>query len=174
VTISFVVAVAENGVIGRNNALPWRLPGDLKHFKEVTLGRPVLMGRKTWDSIGRPLPGRHNIVVSRRAGLGIEGCTVVTTVDQALELTHNDAEIMVIGGAEIFNLLLPNAARVYLTRVHANVAGDVYLPELGDSWVERSREYHKADERHEYAYSFVLLERDAPAIGVRRSEFGDR
>jgi dihydrofolate reductase len=159
VKISFVVAVAENGVIGRDNGLPWRLPGDLKRFKEVTMGKPVLMGRKTWDSIGRPLPGRHNIVVSRQSGLALQGCTVVATVDQALDLTRDQTELMVIGGADIFKLLLPRADRVYLTRVHAHVKGDVYLPELSDDWVERSREYHAADERNEYAYSFVLLER---------------
>jgi dihydrofolate reductase len=157
--ISFVVAVAENGVIGRDNGLPWRLPADLKHFKEVTMGKPVLMGRKTRDSIGRPLPGRHNVVVSRQSGLAIAGCTVVATVDRALDLIRENSELMVIGGAEIFNLLLPRADSVYLTRVHAHVKGDVFLPELGDNWVERSREYHAADERNEYAYSFVLLER---------------
>jgi dihydrofolate reductase len=159
VTISFVVAVAENGVIGRDNALPWHLPGDLKHFKEVTLGKPVLMGRKTWDSIGRPLPGRHNIIVSRQPNLTIEGCTVVATLDQGLDLTRALSETMVIGGAEIFRLLLPRADRIYLTRVHAHVPGDIYLPDLGSGWMERSREYHARDERNEHAYSFVLLER---------------
>lgn len=159
-TISFVVAAAENGVIGRNNALPWRLPADLKQFKEITLGKPVLMGRKTWDSIGRPLPGRHNIVVSRTPGLTIEGCTVVATIDEALHLTHDVPELMVIGGAEIFKLLLPRAERVYLTRVHAAVPGDVYLPDLGQGWIERSRKDHQADERNEFACSFVVLERE--------------
>jgi dihydrofolate reductase len=159
VTISFVVAAAENGVIGRDNGLPWRLPGDLQHFKAVTLGKPVLMGRKTWDSIGRPLPGRHNIVVSRRPDLSIQGCTVVDTIERAVELTRTEPELMVIGGAEIFKLLLPRAERLYLTRVHANVPGDVYLPDLGQGWIERSREYHAADEKNEFAYSFVLLER---------------
>lgn len=158
-TISFVVAAAENGVIGRDNGLPWRLPGDLQHFKAVTLGKPVLMGRKTWDSIGRPLPGRHNIVVSRRPDLSIQGCTVVDTIERAVELTRTEPELMVIGGAEIFKLLLPRAERLYLTRVHANVPGDVYLPDLGQGWIERSREYHAADEKNEFAYSFVLLER---------------
>ena len=158
-TISFVVAVAENGVIGRDNGLPWRLPADLQHFKRVTLGKPVLMGRKTWDSIGRPLPGRHNIVISRQPHLAIEGCTVVATVDQALDLTREQAEVMVIGGAEIFKQLLPRSERLYLTRVHAHVPGDVHLPDLGADWIERSREYHAADERNEYAYSFLILER---------------
>jgi len=164
VTISFVVAVAENGVIGRDNGLPWRLPADLQQFKRVTLGKPVLMGRKTWDSIGRPLQGRHNIVITRRPDLVIEGCTVVATVDQALDLTREQTEIMVIGGAEIFKQLLPRAERIYLTRVHAHVPGDVYLPDLGADWIERSHEYHAADERNEHAYSFVLLERAVSSL----------
>jgi len=158
--IALVVATAENGVIGNKNALLWRLPDDLKHFKAVTLGKPVIMGRKTYDSIGRPLPGRLNIVISRQAGLRIEGCTVVASLDAAFAAAGNVAEIAVIGGGEIYRQALPRATVIYLTKVHASFDGDASFPALAqDDWLETTREPHAADERHAYAFTFLILQR---------------
>jgi dihydrofolate reductase len=164
--IALIAAVAENGVVGRDNQLPWHLPGDLPYFKRVTLGKPVVMGRKTWDSIGRPLPGRANIVVSRQAGLQLEGATVVADIESALALAADIAagegaqELMVIGGAEIYALALPLAQRLYLTEVHAEVAGDAWFPPWNRAdWQERSREYHSAAATNPYDFSFVVYER---------------
>lgn len=160
--LSLLVAVAENGVIGRQNDLPWRLPDDLKRFKALSLGKPVIMGRRTYESIGRPLPQRANIVVSRQPGLAIEGCIVVGSLDEALAAAREAPEILVIGGAEIFREALPRANRIYLTRVHADVEGDVHFPALApDQWRELDVEHHPADERHAHAFSFILLERVA-------------
>jgi dihydrofolate reductase len=158
--ISIIVAMDENGVIGLNNRLPWRLTADLKHFREVTMGKPVVMGRKTFESIGKPLPGRHNIIVSRQADLTHAGCTVVNSLEQAIEAASGAAEVMIIGGAEIYRETLPRANRIYLTRVHTAVTGDTHFPEIDyDGWRETSIEEHAADERNEYPFSFVVLER---------------
>ncbi len=165
-TLCLVVAAAENGVIGRNNQLPWYLPEDLKHFKRVTLGKPVIMGRKTWESIGRPLPGRTNIVITRQPDYLAEGARVVDSLEAALELAEGVAlidgadEVMVIGGADIYRLALPRADRVYLTEVHAEVEGDAFFPDWDRShWREVSRERQPARDESEYAYSFVTYER---------------
>lgn len=161
--IAIIVAVAENGVIGADNGLPWRLPDDLKRFKALSLGKPVVMGRRTFDSIGRPLPGRTNIVVSRQPGLAIDGVTVAGSLDQALAAAGAAPEIVVIGGAEIFRQALPHTATIHLTRVHARVDGDVFFPELDAAkWREVAVEHHAADERHLYAFSFVTLQRIGP------------
>ncbi len=161
--LSLIVAVAENGVIGQQNALPWRLPEDLKHFKALTLGKPVIMGRKTFDSIGKPLPGRTNIVITRQSGLAIPGCVVVPSLPAALTAAGDAAggasEAMVIGGAEIYAQALPQAQRIYLTRVHADVTGDAFFPVLDKQWQEVQSEEYVADERHAHAFSFVTLER---------------
>lgn len=158
--VTFVVAVADNGVMGAGNRLPWRLPADLKWFKELTLGRPIVMGRKTYDSIGRPLPGRHNIVVSRSPALRIEGCTVVSSVEAALAAAGDVPEIAVIGGAEIYRLLLPRVDTIYLTRVHADISGDTFFPELDPTeWQETLVSHHPADERHAHSFSFIELNR---------------
>lgn len=158
--ISIIVAADENGVIGRGNQLPWRLSADMKHFRELTMGKPVVMGRKTHESIGKPLPGRHNIVITRTAGLVIEGCTVVTSLDEAIDAAGDVDEIMIIGGAEIYRESLGLANRIYLTRVHSAVEGDAHFPEIDyDEWVETSIESHAPDERNEYPYSFEVLER---------------
>lgn len=158
--VSLVVAAAENDVIGRNNALPWHLPADLKYFKTITMAKPIVMGRKTWESIGRPLPGRHNVVITRQP-LAIPGCTVVHSLEEALQATADAAEVMVIGGAVIFASALPMARRVYLTRVHAMVDGDTFLPALDPAqWREVSRQDCSADEKNAYAYSFLVLERN--------------
>jgi dihydrofolate reductase len=164
---SIIVAVAENGVIGSGNRLPWRLPDDLKRFKALSLGKPIVMGRKTFDSIGRPLPGRLNIVISRQPGLEIPGCRVVTSIEQAVsvavEADPATAELVIVGGAEIYRQVLPQVQVIHLTRVHANVDGDVVFPELREQeWREIAREYHPADERHAYAFTFSTLERVVP------------
>ena len=158
--VSIVVAAADNDVIGSANRLPWRLPDDLKRFKALTLGKPVVMGRRTWDSIGRPLPGRTNIVVSRQPGLQIEGCTVVASLHEAFAASAAAPEVMVIGGAEIYRQALASTTTIHLTRVHASVAGDVHFPGLAaGEWVQTDLQFHPADERHEYSFSFVTLQR---------------
>jgi dihydrofolate reductase len=160
--VSIIVATDEQGGIGRDGELPWRLPEDLKRFKALTLGKPVVMGRKTWDSIGKPLPGRQNIVVTRQPGLLIPGATVVDSLQAAFAAAGEAAEICVIGGAEIYRLALPYASLVHLTRVHATVKADTQFPPLdGALWEEVAREDRPADDRHPYAYSFVELRRRA-------------
>ncbi|HWK75414.1 MAG TPA: dihydrofolate reductase [Povalibacter sp.] len=159
-TLSIVVAVAENGVIGHGNALPWRLPDDLRRFKELTLGKPIVMGRKTHDSIGRALPGRTNIVVSRQAGLSVPGCLVVGSVAQALAAAGDVPEVVLIGGAELYRAALPAVDTIHLTRVHAAVPGDTFFPALDPAqWRETTVGTHPADERHAYAFSYLTLER---------------
>lgn len=161
--LSIIVAVADNGVIGSGNQLPWRLPDDLKRFKALSLGKPIVMGRKTFDSIGRPLPGRLNIVVSRRSGLAIPGCQVVTSIDDALAAAQPAPEVVIVGGADIYRQILPRVRTIHLTRVHANVEGDVLFPELHQhEWREVVKEYHPADERHAHAFTFSTLERISP------------
>lgn len=162
--LSFVVARADNGVIGRDNALPWHLPADLRHFKRLTVGKPVVMGRRTFDSIGKPLPGRHNIVLTRQAGWRAEGVTVVANLAEAIAaagLNPNARadEVMIIGGATVYADALPSATRVYLTEVHAAPDGDTILPPFDPRrWHETAREDFAA-EGAVPGYSFVTLER---------------
>jgi dihydrofolate reductase len=161
--LSIIVAVADNGVIGSGNQLPWRLPDDLKRFKALSLGKPIVMGRKTFDSIGRPLPGRLNIVISRQPGLEIPGCTVVTSIDEAIRAARPAPEIVIVGGADIYRQVLPQVQVIHLTRVHANIDGDVVFPQLQEQeWREVAKEYHPADERHAHAFTFSTLERVVP------------
>jgi dihydrofolate reductase len=164
--LAVIVAAAENGVIGRNNALPWHLSEDLKYFKRVTMGKPIVMGRKTFESIGRPLPGRTNIVITRNARFHAEGVKVVASLTEALALAADIAvidgarELVVIGGAEIYREAIPGADRLYLTEVHAQVEGDAYLPEIDwRQWQEVSRERHGASGPNPYDYSFVVYHR---------------
>ena len=155
--------MADNGVIGSGNQLPWRLPDDLKRFKALSLGKPIVMGRKTYDSIGRPLPGRLNVVISRQPALEIPGCTVVTSIDEAIVAARPAPEIVIVGGADIYRQVLPQVQVIHLTRVHANVAGDVLFPELQEhEWRQVAKEYHPADERHAHAFTFSTLERISP------------
>ena len=157
--ISLIVAVAENGVIGRNGDLPWRIPADLKFFKETTMGKPIVMGRKTWQSIGRPLPGRDNIVVTRDKDFSAPGATVVVGLEAAITAAGDASEVMIIGGAQIYAEALSRAARVYLTEVHASPAGDIHLPAFAArDWREVAREDHEA-EGDLPGFSFVTLER---------------
>jgi dihydrofolate reductase len=158
--ISLLVAASENGVIGRDKGMPWHLPDDLKHFKALTLGKPVLMGRKTFDSIGRPLPGRTNLVLTRSREWSVPGVTVVADLAGAIRAAGSAPELVVAGGAQIYALALARATRIYLTRIHAVIEGDTRLPDIdSDRWRETARELHPADERHPYAMSFVTLER---------------
>ena len=166
VRIAVIVAAAENGVIGSANGLPWHLPEDLRYFRRMTMGKPIVMGRRTFESIGRPLPGRTNIVISRNPAYAAAGVKVVESLDQALCLARERAreeevpEVVVIGGAQIYRQALPCADRVYLTEVHASVAGDVLLPTVDwHEWREVSRESHRAGEENPYDYSFVVYER---------------
>ena len=152
------------GVIGRDSGLPWHLPADLQHFKQTTMGKPILMGRKTHESIGRPLPGRTNIVITRDSGYRAEGCRVVNSIAAALEVAGEQDEIMVIGGAEFYRQVLPQADTIYLTRIHAAFDGDTRFPELiAAEWREVERSDHAADTKNPHDYSFIRLERVRPA-----------
>ena len=158
--VSLLVAAAENGVIGRDNTLPWHLSDDLRRFKALTLGKPMLMGRKTFESIGKPLPGRTSLVLSRARDWARPGATVVRSLEEALERAGAVPELVVIGGAEVYRLALPHAQRIYLTRVHAEIPGDTVLPPLdATAWRETEREFHAADARHAHAFTFIVLER---------------
>jgi dihydrofolate reductase len=158
--VSILVATDERGAIGRDGGLPWHLPEDLKRFKALTMGKPIVMGRKTWESIGRPLPGRHNIVITRQPGYLATGATVVDSLDAAISVAGDTAEVCVIGGAEVYRLALPRAGLIHLTRIHARVPADTYFPELDAAqWREVDREDRPADEKHAYAYSFLELRR---------------
>jgi dihydrofolate reductase len=158
--VTLIVAVADTGVIGRDNSLPWHLPEDLKRFKRLTMGKPIVMGRKTYESIGKPLPGRSNIVLTRDANYRRDGVIVVQDVDAAMRAAGEAPEIMVIGGADLFRLFLPRAGRVHLTRVHGDIPGDVMWPELDKrEWSAVERETHAADERHAWPMTFEVWEK---------------
>lgn len=162
--ISIVVAIASNGVIGREGGLPWRLPADLAHFKAITMGKPIVMGRLTHESIGRPLPGRENIVVSRSPAYQAQGCRVVQSLNEVRDTEKNATELMIIGGARLYAESLSMATRLYLTEVHAEPEGDVYFPDFDrQQWQELDRKYNRADRDNEYDYSFVTLSRNAQA-----------
>lgn len=152
--------MARNRVIGRDNRLPWRLPADLAYFKRVTMGHPVIMGRRTWESIGRALPGRQNIVVSRNRDYSAPGATVVGSLDDAWRAAGEVEEACVIGGTSLFAEALPHADRIHLTEVEAEVEGDTYFPPFDRSqWVEREVARQARDERHEHPFRIVVLER---------------
>ncbi|MFZ9052997.1 MAG: type 3 dihydrofolate reductase [Woeseiaceae bacterium] len=158
--VSLVVAASTDSLIGRTGGLPWRLSADLKRFKAITIGKPILMGRLTYESIGRPLPGRQNIVISTQEDYSAPGCDVVATPAAAIAAAGTADEIMVIGGGEIYRQFLPLAQRIYLTRVHAELAGDTYFPSLDEQdWRATHCEEHAADADNEYDYTFVTLER---------------
>jgi dihydrofolate reductase len=158
--LELVVAVAENDVIGRRNELPWRLPADLRHFKALTLGKPILMGRKTYESIGKALPGRTNLVLTRSRDFAPGDCIVAGTLEEARQ-TVTEPVLMVIGGAQIYRQCLAHASRIHLTQVHARVEdGDTFFTGWRNAeWRETHRERHEADDKNTLAYSFVTLER---------------
>jgi dihydrofolate reductase len=162
---SLVVAMSKNRVIGRNNQLPWRLPADLAFFKRVTMGHPVIMGRRTYESIGKPLPGRLNIVVSGNPRFEAPGCTVVGSMEEAYRAAGDADEVAIIGGSSIFAESLPRADRIYLTEIDADVEGDVRFPPFDRSeWSESEIERHGRDERHAYPFRILRLERRRPAV----------
>jgi dihydrofolate reductase len=158
--IVLIAAMAKNGVIGRNNTLPWRLKGDLAHFKAVTFGHPVLMGRKTWESLGRPLPGRRNLVVTRDPSYVAQGAEVFGSPEEALQTLDYD-RVFVIGGAELYRQLLDRADVLMLTEIHADVAGDAHFPNFPrEEFSEVSRANHAADAQNEYAFDLVEYRRN--------------
>ncbi len=157
---SIVAAMDSNRVIGLNNQLPWHFPADLAHFKFATMDKPILMGRKTFESIGKPLPGRRNIVISHNQALQIPGCEVVHSLEQGLILAHDNKEVMLIGGAQLFQQALPLVDRLYLTFIHHAFTGDTYFPQWNPKeWEEMSREEHLPDNKNIYPFTFVILER---------------
>ena len=158
--LSIVVAMDDNRLIGSKNQLPWHLPADLAYFKKLTTGKSILMGRKTYDSIGRPLPNRRNIVITRNSNISIPGCEVVSSIDHALELTKDDLEVMVIGGASLCEQLLPKINRLYITKIDGVFEGDVFFPKYDDfNWLEVSCESHPKDSSNAYSYKFIVLDR---------------
>lgn len=158
--VSLIVAVARNGVIGRNGSLPWRLPEDLAHFKRTTMGSPIIMGRKTWESIGKPLPGRRNIVVSRTPGFAPVGVEVAADLDAAVGLCADAAEVFVIGGAQLYVAALPRAQRLIVTEIDADFEGDTHWPPIDAKlWRETARERQPPTEQRAFALDFVNYER---------------
>ncbi len=158
--VSLIAAMSENGVIGKKNALPWRLPADLKRFKQLTVGHPIIMGRKTWESIGRALPGRESIVISKNPRFQAPGARVVGSLEEALERCAGEEEVFVIGGEAVFRLALPRAERLYLTLVRAQVEGDIFFPaDLSQGWKLVQDEPHPADGQNPHPYSFRVYER---------------
>lgn len=158
--VSVVVAIAENNAIGKDNQLLWHLPADLKHFKEITTGHTIIMGRKTYDSIGKPLPNRRNIVITRTQGLQIPGTEVKGNIEDALALCKGEEEVFIIGGAELYRSTMNIIDRIYLTRVHEHYAADAFFPEIDFSrWEETNVEKHLPDEKNRVAYTFSTLSR---------------
>lgn len=158
--ISLIVAMDENGLIGRDNGLPWRLPNDLKHFKQTTMGKPLIMGRKSFESIGRPLPGRRNIVLTRDPDWSAEGVEVAADINDAIALAGDVDEVMIIGGAQVYAQVLEHADRIYLTRVHERFDGDTHFPPVDwQQWDEISRQGQQPDERNAWPHSFITLQR---------------
>jgi len=154
--LSIIVAKATNNVIGNNNTLIWHLPSDLKYFKKLTTGNTIIMGRKTFDSIGKPLPNRRNVIITRNSNLKIEGCEVVNSLEEAIQLSSSDENVFIVGGADIYRQSMTMAQTLYVTEVHAEFNGDSYFPEIEPSkWIEIKREDHNADEKNSLDYSFV-------------------
>ena len=160
--IAMIAAMANNRVIGKDNQMPWHLPADLKHFKKVTLGKPVIMGRKTYQSIGKALPGRRNIVISRQSDALTVDADWVQSIEQALALVQHEAEVMIIGGAEIYRQVLPLADTLYITDIDLNVEGDAFFPDYSKAanWLEVASESHQPDPQNLYSYHFRTLNRE--------------
>lgn len=158
--IAIIVAMDQQGLIGRDNGLPWRISADLQYFRRTTMGKPIIMGRHTHESIGRPLPGRQNIVITTQPDYQAAGCDVVHSIDEALDLCRQQEEVMIMGGASLYQQALPLADTLYLTRVHVTLNGDTWFPDwsAGD-WALISREDHQADDNNEYDYSFMQYQR---------------
>ncbi len=157
--ISMVAAMAHNRIIGKDNQMPWHLPADFAWFRRCTMGKPVIMGRKTYDSIGRPLPGRMNIVVTRNEDLQIEGVKTVTCLQDALEIVRDVEEVMIIGGGSFYEHCLPLANKLYLTFIDAEIDGDTQFPDWGEDWKTDHSEHYQADDKNAYNMNFVILNR---------------
>jgi len=158
--ISFVAAMGRNKAIGKDNSLPWKLPADMKHFKDLTKGKPVIMGRKTYESIGKPLPNRKNIILTRDKNYKSKQCIVVHSVEEALSAAGSSEEAMVIGGSQVYHKFLPRTNKMYLTIIGADFEGDAYFPDYDKrDWKETHCEKHNADEENKFSYTFLTLER---------------
>lgn len=158
--VSLIAAMSENRIIGRNNTIPWYLPRELKTFKAITMGHHIVMGRKTYESINRLLPGRTTVIITRDPNYTVAGALVMNSFELALEGSRDDDQVFVIGGAEIYRLALPSATRFYLTVVHAELPGDTYMPDLElDTWTKISSETFSADEKNSYDYTISVYER---------------
>ncbi|ASF98953.1 type 3 dihydrofolate reductase [Vibrio anguillarum] len=157
--ISMIAAMADNRIIGKDNQMPWHLPADFAWFKRCTLGKPVIMGRKTYESIGRPLPGRHNIVISRDASLAIEGVSIVSSIEEAIEVAGHVDEVMIIGGGSIYQACMAQANKLYLTFIELNIEGDTQFPEWGSEWQEVHREMYQADDKNAHNMQFVVFDK---------------
>ncbi len=158
--LALIAAMSTNRVIGVNNQLPWHMPADLQHFKSKTLNKPVIMGRKTFDSIGRPLPKRRNLIVTRQADFTVDGCDVFQSIDAAIDAVADSDEVMIIGGAGIYEQMIDRADRMYLTIIESDIKGDAYFPEWrNEDWVEISNEAHAADTNNPLPYRFVEYRR---------------
>jgi dihydrofolate reductase len=163
--LSLIVAMDENRLIGSNNQLPWHLPADLAFFKRTTMGKPIIMGRKTFESIGRPLPGRRNIVVTRNPEFTAAGCDIAGDIDAALAICSADEEVMLIGGASLYEQAIKQTAVMYITRIHHSFSGDTWFPEFNESdWKLTERQDIAADDANQYAYSFVKYVREIQAF----------
>lgn len=159
--VSLIVAMDENNLIGSNNGLPWQMPADLAFFKRTTMGKPIVMGRKTFESIGKPLAGRRNIVVTRDPSFSAEGCDVVNSIEAAIALCQDDEEVMLIGGASLYQQSFELATDLYITRIHHQFDGDTWFPEFEKSeWKIENRENFEADHSNHYAYSFTKFVRE--------------
>ena len=158
-TISIIVAMAENNVIGHKQQLPWHLPHDLQHFKSTTLGKPIVMGRKTYEAIGRPLPGRRNIILSTQAEYAVDGVEVYPNIHTVLDTLHNAPEIMIIGGAQIYAAFLPHTTRLYITHVHTDIEGDTRFPTIDfNQWRCTSSKRHAADAQHAFDFTMAVYD----------------
>ncbi|MDB5865468.1 MAG: Dihydrofolate reductase [Betaproteobacteria bacterium] len=173
--LSLIVAMAKNRVIGADNKIPWHLPNELKLFKSLTMGHHIIMGRKTYESIGRLLPGRTTVIVTRQREYAVAGAVVAHSIDEALAACRGDAEVFVIGGADLFRVTLPVADRLYLTTVDAEPAGDTFMPALDTSaWKETSSQPFEADDKHAYAYRLVIYDRARGGDGRPAARSGER
>ncbi len=158
--LSLIAAQSRNRVIGKNNHIPWHLPADLRYFKQITMGKPIVMGRKTFDSIGRALPGRRNIVITRQSSFAAENCEVFHSIDTALHQLQNETEVMMIGGAELYAQCMDRADYIYLTVVEMECDGDAFFPIVNPAqWTLSSEEIFKSDEKNQYGYRFQVWKR---------------
>jgi dihydrofolate reductase len=158
--ISLIAAIGKNRVIGKNNSLPWKLPADMKRFRELTTGKPIIMGRKTFESIGKPLPNRTNIIITHDQNYKAEGCIIAHSIEEALKAAESNKEVMIIGGSQIYKEFLPKANKMYLTLIDADFDGNAYFPEYKvEEWKETAYEEHERDKDNQYSYTFVVLTR---------------